>query len=147
MDDRAVAVQAGAVAFLCSHHNSVHLSTVQVVPGAGGGVGETPVGVAVKPSCNGNICFGAVTGPPADRAHVELTLHRGCHVAGDTWSWGEKGGGELKYTQACDRSCASCVLWCEIEDHTCFEEGRAAGDAVTLAALSLYSDIVVLSTR
>lgn len=30
-------------------------------------------------------------------------------------------------------------------DHTSSEEGRAAGDAVTLASLSLYSDIVVLS--
>lgn len=33
------------------------------------------------------------------------------------------------------------VVW----DHTSVEEGRTAGDAVTLAALSLYSDVVVLS--
>lgn len=30
-------------------------------------------------------------------------------------------------------------------DHTSSEDGRAAGEAVTLASLSLYSDIVVLS--
>lgn len=90
MDDSAVAGQAGAVVVLCSHYDSVLLSAVQVVPGAGGGVGETRVRVAIEPSCYGNICFGAVAGPPADRAHVELTLYVGCDIAGDAWSWGER---------------------------------------------------------
>ncbi len=90
MDGRAVAGQTGAVAILCSHYNSVLLSTVQVVPRAGGVAGETLVGVAIKPSCYGNIRFSAITGPPADRAHVKLTLYIGCDIAGDTWSWGER---------------------------------------------------------
>lgn len=94
MDEGAVAGQAGAVVILCSHYNSVIVSTVQVVPGAGGGVGETLVGVAIKPSCYGNICFGAITGPPADGARVKLTLYVGRHILGDTWCWGEKEGGE-----------------------------------------------------
>lgn len=90
MDDSAVAGQAGAVVILRSHYDSVLLSTVQVVPGAGGGVGETQVGVAIKPSCYGSICYAAIAGPPADRAHVRLTLYIGCYVTGDAWSWGER---------------------------------------------------------
>lgn len=86
MDDRAVAGQAGAVAILRSHYHSVLLSTVQVVPGAGGAVGEALVAVAIKPSCYSNICFSAITGPPADRANVRLTLYIGRHIVGDTWS-------------------------------------------------------------
>lgn len=70
MDDRAVAGQAGAVAILCSHYDSVLFSAVQVIPGARGGVGETNVGVVIKPSCHSNVCFSAIAGPPADRAHV-----------------------------------------------------------------------------
>lgn len=60
IDDRAVAGQAGAVVILCPHYNGVLLSTVQVIPSAGGGVGETPVGVAVEPGCCGNVQFGTV---------------------------------------------------------------------------------------
>lgn len=100
VDGRAVAGQAGAVVILCSHVHRVLLSTVQVVPGAGGGVGETLMGVAIKPSCYCDICFGTITGPPADRAHVVLTLYVGCHIAGDTWSWaGGEDGGEYPVKQ------------------------------------------------
>lgn len=70
MDDSAVAGQAGAGAINCFHYNSVLFSTVQVIPGAGGGVGETRVGVVIKPSCHSNVCFSAIAGLPADGAHV-----------------------------------------------------------------------------
>lgn len=42
--------------------------------------------MAVKPSCYSNISFSAIAGPPADRAHVNLTLYIGSDIAGDTWS-------------------------------------------------------------
>lgn len=77
MDDGAVAGQTGAVAVLCAHCHRVLIATVQVVPGAGRGVGETQVGVAVKPGCHGNVRLGAIAGAPADRAHVRFTLHIG----------------------------------------------------------------------
>lgn len=109
MDDGAVAGQAGAVAALRSHYNSVLLSTVQVAPGAGGGVGgETRVGVAIKPSCHGNVCFSAITGPPADRAHVRLTLYIGGHMVGDTWTWGER-----KVVSSNIHKCVTQVVCCK----------------------------------
>lgn len=66
VDDRAVAGQAGAVVILCPHYNSVLISTVQLIPSAGGGVGETPVGAAVEPGCRGNVRFGTIARSPAD---------------------------------------------------------------------------------
>ncbi len=90
MDDSAVARQTGAVVTLCPNYNSVLLSTVQVVPCAGGGVSEAQVGVAIKSSCYGSICFSTITGSPADRAHVELTLYVSCNMVGDTWTWRER---------------------------------------------------------
>lgn len=90
MDDRGVARQTGAVAFLCSHHNTVHFSTVKVVPGARGDVGVALVRVALKPRRYGNICFSTISGPPADRASVNFTLFIGCHIARDTWSWRQR---------------------------------------------------------
>ena len=91
MDDRAVAGHTGAVVILGSHYNSVLLPTVQVVPRARGGVGDTLVViVAIKASCYGNIWFCTIAGSPADRAHVRLTLSVGGHILGDTWSCGER---------------------------------------------------------
>jgi len=86
--------------------------------------------------------LGAQLTEPTLTSHcTEVLTSRGTHGAGV-----REAGGELKNTQVCDRSCASCVTWCKIEDHTSSEGGRAAGAAETLAASSLDSDIVVLST-
>lgn len=89
MDGGAVAGRAGAIVSLCTHYNSVLISTVQVVPGAGGSTGETLVGVAIKASRYSNVWFSAITGPPADRAHIRLALHIGGQILGDTRAWRE----------------------------------------------------------
>lgn len=65
---------------------------MQVVPGAGGGVGVTHVGVTIEPGCNSDVSLSAIAGPPADRTRVRHTLYICCDMVGDTWSWGERQG-------------------------------------------------------
>lgn len=112
MDERAVAWGAGAVVIPCSHYNSVRLSTVQIVPGAGGVVGEALVGVAIEPSCYSNICFSPVTWTPANRARVKLTLYIVCDIAGDTWGWGREKGEESNIHMERKRKCVTemCIV-------------------------------------
>lgn len=90
IDSRAVAGQTGAVAILCSHHNSVCFSTVQVAPSAGGGVGETHMPMSIQACCHGNVRFGTVAGSPADWPSIKLTLYISSDITGNTRSWGKR---------------------------------------------------------
>lgn len=143
VDDWAVARQTGAVVALCSHYNTVLLPTVQIAPGAGGGIAYVAVSVAVEASGYSNVCFSSISWLPADGAHVKPTLCVSCQTPWYTWSCVPK----RKTKQNSQNINVKIIcIWCR-KSPTSFEEGGTAGDANTHAALSSNSDIKVLSTR
>ena len=91
MNDRAIAWQTSAVSIPRHHLDSVLLTTVQVVPGAGAGICDTLVVVAIKSCCHSKVCLIYIAGGPTNQTNTGVTFRIGHHCHGHT---GTQGFGE-----------------------------------------------------
>lgn len=62
--------------------DGVHLTTVQVIPGAVGGACGAHVDVAVLSNCDGYVGICSIATGPADRAEIVLAVSETLHVFG-----------------------------------------------------------------
>lgn len=76
----AVARHAAAQVVVGNDMNGVLLATVQVVPGAVGGVCGAHVSVAVLSHCDGHVGLRPIALGPADRAEIVLTMCKTLHM-------------------------------------------------------------------
>lgn len=77
---RAVARHAGARFIESNDVNGVMVTTVQVIPGAVGGVCGTRMGVAVLSHCYSHVGFCPITLGPADHTQVVLTVCKALYI-------------------------------------------------------------------
>lgn len=88
----AVAWQAAAQEVIGDDMNSVHLTTVQVIPCAAGGVCGAHVDMVILSLCNDQVGLCPVAVAPAGRAQIVLTVCKALYILRDAGAWGK---GEL----------------------------------------------------